>query len=234
MINIIRKEKEPSCLAIEKQKEIDKLKKKGDVNCGKDKENIKYKLKNDFLNKCFICESEGNTDFIIEHFIPHKQSKYIDLKFEWKNLFLACSYCNGKKSSVYNDCEENMILDCTNPNHDVENWINYRKSDELKSEFIISTKKKDKITLKTVEFLNKIYNGNEQTKENTENLNKKVYHELFYFRKAIDKFFAENNNERYLKRIKRKLSKKSSFTAFKRQIIKDKTEYSEKFKQYFD
>ena len=234
MINIIRIEKEPDCLAIEKQKEING--KTGKHDCGKDEYRIRTILKKDFLNKCYICESKGNTDFLIEHFKPHENGKYIDLKYDWNNLFFSCSYCNGKKSSSYNNCKENMILDCTNPEHDVENWIKYEKSIKLKSKFEISAikKKQNKIVLKTVEFLDKIYNGNEQTKDNTENLNENVHWELFSFQKAIIDYLTKDNKDKYLKKIERKLSKKSAYTAFKRQIIKENKKYSEKFQHYFD
>ncbi len=233
MINITRKATEPTCLAIEKQKEFSG--KSATYDCGTGEDRVKTKLKNNLLNKCYICESEGITDIQIEHFKPHR-NKDIELKYEWKNLFFSCSYCNGKKSSVYNDCEENSILDCTNPKHDVENRINYNKSTTLKSGFDISAiKSKDnQIVLKTVEFLNKIYNGNEKTKEKTENLNDKIHLELLSFQKAIENYLVKNNKDKHLKKIKRKLSKRSSYTMFKRQIIKDNPKYKEMFNKYFD
>ena len=52
-----------------------------------------------------------------------EDSDNIDLKYDWNNLFFFCSYCNGKKSSKYNDSEENMILDCTKESQDVENRL---------------------------------------------------------------------------------------------------------------
>ena len=60
MINIIRKEAKPDCLAIEKQKEING--KTGSYDCGKGNDRVKTKLKKDFINKCYICESESITD----------------------------------------------------------------------------------------------------------------------------------------------------------------------------
>ncbi len=94
-------------------------------------------MKKDFLNKCYICENQG-IFWKIEHFKPHKNGKDLDLKYDWNNLFYSCGYCNSKKSSNYNDTEENMILDCTSTKHDVEKWLVHRKSKDVKSNFKIS------------------------------------------------------------------------------------------------
>ena len=225
MINIIRKEKEPSCLAEEKQKEATGKKKDGNYKC----KEVQSKLKEDFVNKCYLCEQKGNTDFQIEHFKPH-QNKNIDLKFDWNNLFLACSYCNGKKGDRYNTNDENQILDCTNSNHDVENWIKYEKPNYPKSDFKIIALKDEKIINNTVKLLNEIYNGNKRTEEKTENLNDLIANELRKLQKLIKKHFKKQD---VIKKIKRILSNRSPFTAFKRQIIKDNSAYKE-FEKYFD
>ncbi len=233
MINIIRKEEEPNCLSIEKQKEIDKIKKNGIVDCGKGDENVRVKLKKDFLNKCYICESRGIVSEI-DHFKPWI-GENIDLKFEWNNLFYSCGYCNGKKSSVYNNSCDNMILDCTNPKEDVENCLIYKKAKNLKSKFDISVAKEfenDNKVLKTAEFLNKIYNGNEK-RANTDTLKENILYNLKIFQENVRKYFEKIDNTKYEKRIIFELSKRSPFTAFKRQIIKDKKKLHQ-FKKYFD
>jgi len=231
MINIVRKQKAPECLEIEKQKEISG-KKEGKYDCGE----VKSILKREFLNKCYICETSKITDLQIEHFEPH-QKKNIELKFDWNNLFFSCSYCNGKKSNNYNTDNYNRILDCTKVEQDVENWIIYRKTITLKSKFDISVNEKLvekdflKETQNTVNLLNNIYNGNQTTKEKTENLNDKIYGELKYFQNAIEKYFSEIETDKNLKRIKFKLSRKSDYVSFKRWIVKEN--YPE-FIQYFD
>ncbi len=59
---------------------------------------VKTALKKMFYNKCAFCESNITQVYAgdIEHFRP--KSKFPDLCFEWENLLLACSICNGKSN----------------------------------------------------------------------------------------------------------------------------------------
>jgi uncharacterized protein (TIGR02646 family) len=59
---------------------------------------VKNALKKMFFNKCAFCESYiTHIDYgQIEHFKP--KSKYPDFCFEWENLLLSCSICNGKSN----------------------------------------------------------------------------------------------------------------------------------------
>ena len=59
-----------------------------------DGEDVKKQLLEDHHEKCYICERRLVTDFEIEHF--KSQDNHPELKQEWSNLFLVCSYCNGK------------------------------------------------------------------------------------------------------------------------------------------
>ena len=64
-------------------------------------EDVKRQLMEDQHEKCYICERKLTTDFEIEHF--KSQNKYPDLAREWSNLFLACGYCNRKKSDSFDN-----------------------------------------------------------------------------------------------------------------------------------
>jgi uncharacterized protein (TIGR02646 family) len=64
-------------------------------------EEILNKLKEDFKDKCYICEYKKPTTLNVEHFVPHRGN--IDLKFSWDNLFLSCSHCNNIKSDIYDE-----------------------------------------------------------------------------------------------------------------------------------
>lgn len=77
-----------------------------------------------FSNKCYLCETkkEASVNFDVEHFKPHKGDE--KLKYNWSNLYLACSNCNQYKSALFED-----ILDPCNPEHDVETLIIYELSD---------------------------------------------------------------------------------------------------------
>ena len=64
-----------------------------------DGEDVKALLAKDHYDKCYICERQLTTDFQVEHL--HSQEHYPDEKYNWENLFFACSYCNGKKSANF-------------------------------------------------------------------------------------------------------------------------------------
>lgn len=75
------------------------------------KKDVKNCLSRMYKNYCCYCESRINVvDYPhIEHRIPKR--KYPDKCFEWENLHLACTKCNGIKGEKYN--EEYSILDAT-------------------------------------------------------------------------------------------------------------------------
>lgn len=73
-------------------------------------EDVVTQLKSDQNGKCYLCERIQITDFQVEH---HKsRTHYPSLRYVWSNLFWCCSYCNGKKSSsfdnIINPVEENV------------------------------------------------------------------------------------------------------------------------------
>ncbi|ERK99715.1 hypothetical protein O999_10855 [Pseudomonas putida LF54] len=65
-----------------------------------------------FLGKCYLCEQDALSDPEIEHFQPHEGNT--KLKFDWNNLYYACSRCNSLKGSTHTD-----LLDCCDPDTDV-------------------------------------------------------------------------------------------------------------------
>ncbi|WP_122435287.1 HNH endonuclease [Pseudomonas viridiflava] len=77
-----------------------------------DGEDVYIQLTEMFLNKCYLCETKEPHDIQIEHF--QSQQKNPDKKFDWNNLYLACSRCNNIKSSLFDD-----ILDCCDSKIDV-------------------------------------------------------------------------------------------------------------------
>ncbi len=81
--------------------------------------------------------------------------------------------------------------------------------------------------------LNKIYNGNPRgSMVNTETLKENILFQLNKFQQILTEYIENDNKKKQEKRIKFELSKKSAFTAFKRQIIKDRELLL--FKKYFD
>jgi len=213
MIYIQRKESKPTCLD-----------KKIDYKCG----DVLQKLQNDFYGKCYICETAPSSTNV-EHFIPHNNN--ITLKFDWNNLFLACSHCNNIKLQTH-------ILNCTVLT-DIENRIEFGEITDVRTSVTIKCKENyqnDKLTKDTVDLLIKVYNGHTEIKMIDANkLKEKLVEDIIYFKKLLLDYSKERYNELKVKsieeKIKEELHKGSKLTAFKRQIVREK--YKE-FEKYFD
>lgn len=65
-------------------------------------------LKQDFHEKCYLCEDKEMTSIQIEHFEPHQND--LGKKFAWSNLFYACGHCNHNKGTSFWP-----LLNCTDP-----------------------------------------------------------------------------------------------------------------------
>lgn len=61
-------------------------------------EDVLKQLLTDQHKKCYICERILVTDFEVEHLLSVVH--HPELAQAWKNLHLACRYCNGRKSDV--------------------------------------------------------------------------------------------------------------------------------------
>lgn len=211
MINVEKTLPGPECLEVEKKK------KSGDYKCG----NVLPLLKEDFCNKCYICEEKEPSTINVEHFEPHGGDK--GKKFAWENLFYSCGHCNGAKGVKYNTNENNRLLDCTNPEHDIENLIKFElKSSGLEYTVVITPMDDASMVENTVKLLRDVYIGNTKTKEiEAGNIREKLSNEIIEFKKQILGYrqSADDGKKRvFKKRIDGHLSKHSAFTAFKRRL----------------
>ena len=114
-----------------------------------DGEDVKKQLMADQHEKCYICERKLTTDFEIEHL--KSQSKYPDLVQEWANLFLACRYCNEKKSDSFDDNVDPLV---TNVEEEISQRIDFGLN-----KAIFETSVADVQHNNTVRMLNLFYNG---------------------------------------------------------------------------
>lgn len=97
MVKIERTPAPPPSLAIEKEK----------ASGSYSEPDVHQQLKQDFNNKCYLCEIDELQSVEVEHLRPHREDK--ELKFSWDNLFYSCRHCNlVKKQNKYNG----TILDC--------------------------------------------------------------------------------------------------------------------------
>ncbi|WP_162502704.1 HNH endonuclease [Treponema endosymbiont of Eucomonympha sp.] len=173
-------------------------------------------LVKDFNNKCYLCEIPKESKWEVEH----RQSKanFPARRHDWKNLFLSCSHCNGMKSKNYDD-----IIDCTIT--DPESFISFSTTN-------INTININAIgvvtpgIVKTVDLLNKVYNGIGRciTDFGCANLRNKVFQELSDFHRLLINYNNEQNIEvkqAYRRNIEAAIQRHSAFAAFKRLIIRN-------------
>ncbi len=226
MIFVQKSQPAPDCLANEK------VKTSGSYRCG----NVVSRLKEDFKNKCYICEEKEISSINIEHFIPHQGNR--NLIFDWNNLFFACGHCNNTKLAKFTD-----ILDCTKT-REVETKIKYEffNSAFPKEQVIVtSLNPTSSANLNTVELLRLVYCGYTAIKiEQSANIRNKISKKIWEFIELLsnyfsnDELFNDEEKENLRTRIIIKLSSSSSFTAFKRWVIRDNPTYFQEFQNYLN
>lgn len=213
MINIQKSQPAPKCLEKEKKK------KSGDYKCGE----VLKRLQEDFHNKCYICENKGIVSINVEHFQSHQGD--LDLKFDWNNLFFACSHCNNTKNT---NRKFDNILNCTNENDKIIDWISFEVESFPKEKAVISGLRDDIRIKNTVELLEKVYNGHHTMTKQLEaaNLRQRLLEEIKIFEDTIQQFknppFKIEGYQTMLRsKIIEHLKSNSPFTAFKIWIVKN-------------
>jgi|SRR6218665_176748 len=222
MVYVKKSQPAPDCL------EIEKAKANGDYKCA----NVLERIKDDFKNKCYICEDKEPTSINVEHFRPHKGDK--NLKFDWNNLFWSCSHCNNTKSGNYEN-----ILNCTDRTHDVENKLKYIFVPFPGEHVQIVELDNSPETLMTKELLMAAYNGTTVLKKiESDSLRKKLLKEIMDFQQLLCEYFMDTNSpenkDYFLMKIRDHFHRGSSFTAFKRWIILRNETLKNEFGKYLD
>ena len=191
---------------------------------------VQDSLKKDFHKKCYLCE-EVTRHFEVEHFFPQLSHK--DLINKYSNLFYSCEKCNKLKPKKVNTIENEEILNCCDV--DVEKYIKLALNiDECKID-IFQIKNDEKLELKienTIKLLERIYNGKNSKSNSCEDLQQDIIDEIEIFRKIIDKYNNTRLKNSALNEIKEKLDLKSSYSTFKRWLIKDNESLNKQFYQY--
>lgn len=81
----------------------------GKINGNYNKPDVVKRLKEDFHDKCYICEIKGLQDPQVEHLLPHKNGLFKERMFDWNNIFWCCGHCNQVKNQEIYDVG---IIDC--------------------------------------------------------------------------------------------------------------------------
>lgn len=176
-----------------------------------DGEDVKTKLLEDQHNKCYICERRLGTDFQVEHL--KSREGHNDLRQKWSNLFMACSYCNGKKSDLY---DNNVCPIGTNVENEIRQRIDFTQN---KASF--TTTVDDEPHRNTVGMLLKLYNG----KRNLRNIKETIFfnetkQEIINFSRKINNFLTNSTPENRVL-VANELSIDKSMLGFKYWIICD-------------
>lgn len=175
-----------------------------------------------FHGKCYICENKKNmTSFQVEHLNPHQGDPA--KKYDWNNLFLSCAHCNNTKGNKYAP-----ILDCTRV--DIDRLISFHFLNPLRAEreFFLEAIDESPETKNTLELLNDVYYGRTNQKEAEAKLIRcEIRRQLLNFKADIREYLdTEDAEDKYdlLCKIRRELSNRSEYTAFKRWLILDNKE----------
>lgn len=187
-------------------------------------------LKRDFHRKCYICE-EVTRHFEVDHFYP--QISYTHLINEYVNLFYCCQKCNKIKPKKINTYSDNEILNCCDIN--VEAYIKLKLNiKECKIE-IIQLQESTLLDIQiknTINLLDKIYNGKKSQSNSCEDLREEITSVLASFRKKLDKYQKTKLKRAIREELKEDLDTSSSYSTFKRWIIRDNPSLNQEFQQY--
>lgn len=174
------------------------------------------RLKNDFHNKCYICELKDLQDPQIEHLLPHKNGKDKDRKFDWENLFWSCGHCNGvKNQSKY----EGKILDCCR--RDPEEAISFGLQEDNVS--VRAKRDSDEEAVMTAQLVQEVFNiRNTGMRVYKSDLRMRMLQEEMNVLYAkLDAYRKNPTSKVCLRTLQVLLKRESAFAAFKRCYIRE-------------
>ena len=183
-----------------------------------------------FYGKCYICERKGIESMEIEHLVPHKED--INLKYDWNNLFLVCHHCNNIKGAKYNP-----ILNCTE--EEIDKKIASRKEGYFgkNEKFVFDILDQTEKTVNTQNLLKEVFYGSTPQKEMEAKVLRKILRkEMSKFKNEVREYeeAEEWEKEDLICLMKKELSAKSEFAAFKRWLIRDNKESYPELNAYIE
>lgn len=172
---------------------------------------VQNRLFEDQHGKCYICERKVGTDFEIEHY--KSQSNNPDLKYNWRNLLLTCSYCNVKKGDSFDN-----IVDPVSEN--VEDIIR-QEYDYSEKKFVFYPVLVNETHLSTtIKLLNRIFNGTGKIRtRREEEFRREVFCNLHHFHNRVNEYLSNPCKETSAM-LREELSANSELLGLKYWIIK--------------
>lgn len=179
---------------------------------------IRKAILDDQDGKCYLCERSLTTDFQVEHL--QSQNNFLEQKDIWNNLFIACGYCNQKKSCNFDDiCNPSKC----NLEQEISQKVNFATN---KAEF--SIKVTDEAHQKTETLLRRLYNGTQPRMRNCreERFWNAFVQQINVFQAALNRYIEVGDNE---KEIVALLDVKSENLGFKYTMLSENPALLEKF-----
>lgn len=205
MIKVERTAIPPKSLEEEKKKEH------GSYN----EPDVVQQLKEDFNDKCYICELSELSDPEVEHLRPHHGRRIKERVFDWDNLFYVCPHCNKiKEVSKYDD----KIIDCCVMNPEevlMQEYVNGHVS--------VHSINEDENSIMTADLIESCFE-----KRNTgirevacQHRIDKLATTMNILYKTLHSYKMNPDSKRYQRSLKEMLGRKSKFAAFKRSYVKN-------------
>ena len=217
MISVQRSYPAPASLATEA------LKASGKYNC----EDVTERLRQDFSDKCYICEIKPVTDPEVEHRLPHKNNSIAGRKFNWDNLYWSCRHCNSVKNQAKYD---SGILDCCSC--DPEKYLAHEIKESVV--FVSALNPSDGEAVLTAELIHEVFNLKNSgiriaaCQARVEGLQK----EMVKLYTALAKYRQKPNSKLNRRNIRVLLRKESAFAAFKRYYVRSHLDEYPEFGDY--
>jgi uncharacterized protein (TIGR02646 family) len=171
---------------------------------------VQRQLIEDQQGKCYLCERICVTDYQIEHL--QSVHYHPELKCDWTNLFLSCSYCNGKKLENYDD-----ILDPST--NDVENMIACEHDIARKKVVFCPIGETTSAITQTIQLLEKVFNGKNPIRA----VKEERFYEYFlgrmnHFLSVLNDFVSDRSPQ-HRQAVEEELQIDKEFLAFKYHLI---------------
>lgn len=174
------------------------------------------RLKQDFHNKCYICELKDLQDTEVEHLVPHHNGRYPERKFDWNNLFWSCGHCNKVKNQQK---YEGGILDCCR--QDPEKAVCFR----LKGDGVLVQAKhaEDTKAVLTAELVQEVFNRKNTGMRiyKSDMRLKELKKEMNLLYDSLECIKVNPDSKIAQRKLKALLRRESKFAAFKRNYIRE-------------
>ncbi len=174
-------------------------------------------------DKCYLCERRLKTNYQVEHLASQKNTdpQYVN---DWNNLFVACEYCNRKKSDSYDHILSPF-------KYNLEDIIRHQVSFMQKIVEFESDDKSREVE-ETIQLLSLLFNG----KLSFRNLREQRFYDEFVrklnsFQAMIDKYLR-GEREEYRQAIIEQLDIRSEYLGFKYTIIMENAVLKQDFAVY--